>query len=475
MLKMKSNSLGERARVQKASSWLRLPLVTLSASCAIGLGVVVPTFAQTSPEQGAVDSTAMGGADAGNEKSHARPEPEAQWGGISFYPNIDFGVYYDNNILSEEGNKDASYVAVASPMLSAVAGEAYEEGQLGAHIKADVGSYFDSSEDDYVDITTLLDYDWEPTESLSLYAGFQYIWGHEARGTEGTSGAYSWIWDETQSVYVPYKIDKPSEFEEWGIIGKVGYDLSSGDHIELQGIHENRDYTNNREWTRYRDRTVDRASLGFSHRLGPNTSMIASASVNQYDYAAADLDSTQYGVMVGAKWNITYQTDGFAKVGWGWKEFDSSNRNDSSSFIWEVGVNWRPLSYSTVTVATSQAYDESDGYGDYAVVNKVSADWTHDWYSFLGTSVGASYSVSDWSGSTEGYGVNTVDRQDDQLEYYVRLNYQPWKHLGFGLGWRHTERDSNWDGYDYDDDIFELRVKAGLSLIDGIRSIGSNL
>jgi len=447
------------------------PRPSLMAACAICTAasfVVLPTQAEE------------GAAPPAEEKDRPwEKEGLSAWGGIRFYPSIDYVVYYDNNILSEEGaKKGGSYVIGLSPQISAGIGEAFEEGQLGAHIKADVGSYLDSNDDNYIDITTLLDYDWEPTESLALYAGFQYIWGHEARGTEGMAGSQAWLWDQGQGAYVPVELREPSEFEEWGVIARVRYDLSSGDQVSLEGRHEDRGYTNNRDWTRYRDYTANRGALSFAHRLAPNTAMTLSGSVNQYDYAAegaaGNLDSTQYDLMVGAKWDITYQTDGFAKLGWGWKEFDSRAREDASAFVWEVGVNWRPLSYSTVTAKTSQGFEESDGHGDYAKVSRVSLDWNHEWYSFVSSSLGVAYSQSDWAGSNREFG-GGVNRQDDLLEYYARLTYQPWKWLGFGLGWRHTERDSNWDQYSYDDDVYELRIKAGLSLLDAVRSIGFNL
>ncbi len=371
-----------------------------------------------------------------------------QWGGFRFYPNIDFRVAYDANVTSQAVNTTGSYVSILTPSAAWIAGDPYHKGQIGLKMQADFASYADSSDDDYVDWVALLDYDWEPTESLSLYAGLQYILGHEARGEDLLQGELAEFFRE------------PNEFEEWGLIASVGYEFTSKDRWDLDVIHEERQYTNNESVTWARERTVDRVRLALSHRVQPNTSMELSGSMNRYDYWSDGYDSDQYYLMLSAIWDLTYQTQGFAGVGWGWKDMDDASLEDSSSAIWRLGVNWKPRSYSTFTVEASQGFSESDGWGDHRITRFYGANWNHVWYPRFSTDLGIGF-------NEEEYVDADPFRTDDILQYHIRLNYAWREWMGVYAGVRRIERSSNLHEYSYDDDIVELGVNLNLGLSGG--------
>lgn len=372
-----------------------------------------------------------------------------QSGAFRIYPSIDFRAAYDANVTSQSDNTTGSYVYTLSPAVALIAGDPYHQGQVGLKMQVDFVSYMDSSEDDYVDWVALLDYDWEPTESLSLYAGLQYLLGHEARGEEALQGDWASVFSE------------PSEFEEWGLIASVGYEFTSKDRWDLDLIHEERQYNNNYSVTQARERTVDRARLALNHRIHPNTSVEISGAVNRYDYWDSDYDSNQYNLMASAIWDLTYQTQGFAGVGWGWKDMDAPSLTDTSSAIWRVGVNWKPLSYSTFTVETSQRFEESDGWGDHLMTRFYGVNWNHLWYPRFSSDMGVGL-------YEEEYVDSDPFRDDEVLQYHIRLNYSWREWMGLYAGVRHVERTSNLGEYSYDDDIVELGVNLNLGLSGGL-------
>ncbi len=358
--------------------------------------------------------------------------------GGAFYPSVGIELLYDDNIFLQPNNEKSSFVGVITPR-----GRLEFDGvasKVLAGIELESGTFFSSHKDDYLDVRTLLESAYYPTERVTFYGSLGFRREHEARGSGGAAGGAALTFNE------------PDIYHMWEITGRFGYGLEEvgAPRFVLEAAHGDREYQNNRAATTLQDRSQDELKASVFYKVAPNTSLLLEAGTRQFDYDRANLDSTEYRILAGLNWDASYQTEGFLKVGWARKAFDDSAANpDASDSNWEVGVNWRPLSYSTLTLVTSRGYDEADGASSFVDRREHRITWTHDWYAFLGTTVAYSHGVDDYGNSA---------REDEVQQFELRAEYRakPW--LLLGAGFTHKQNDSNAAGFDYKDNVIGFQV-----------------
>ncbi len=358
-------------------------------------------------------------------------------GGV-FYPSIGIALTHDDNIFRTATNKKSSTLLVLTPTarLEYDAGEAT---QVAFEVDMERGVYFSSSDDNYLDVDLVGEAAYLPTERLTLYGRLGYKRGHEARGT-GTSAGN------------PLTITEPDRFHLWSGEARVSYGIGE-QKLEFGYVHENRKYDNNRANTVFQDRKSDAVSAGLSMKVAPNTAMTLDLDLQKINYDVAALDSTELRGLVGVRWEATYQTAGFAKVGWQKKNMSSAALNDASGASWELGVDWKPLSYSSFQLSTSRDFGESDGVGSYQDTRNLGLAWSHDWTDVLGTRLSLDTSSIKYGGNT---------RKDKNRSWGVNVEYRarPWLLLGASLS--HSRRDSNTAGLDYKDN--QIGVQIGINM-----------
>ncbi len=367
--------------------------------------------------------------------AYALPQGEAESfpvGGGHLYPHLGVDVAYNDNIHLQDTNETSSMVTVISPGAKLeFKGDITE---VALDFIADYGTYEDSHDDDYIDTSTTASIAFYPTERLSFSGALNYTEGHEARGTGSQVGGAATAFSS------------PDEYHTWTVNAgfKYGLDQVGAPRFEVDASHSDREFENNRSVTRFQDRETDRLNATFFYKIMPSTSLLLEGTFTDFDYDRGTLDSEQYRLLAGLTWEATYQTSGFLKVGWGKKEFDSSSRDDDSSLAWEIGVDWRPLSYSTVNLTTSQDFAESDGIGDHIDTRNISITWDHEWSSFIGSSIQLSATNDEYANS---------DREDDLKGFKASVEYlmEPW--LRFGVSYSHSERDSDVTGLDYNSNV----------------------
>ena len=250
--------------------------------------------------------------------------------GGMFYPSIGIALTHDDNIFRTDTNKKSSTLLVLTPgaRLEYDAGEAT---QVAFELDMERGVYFDSGDDNYLDVDLFSEAAYLPTERLTFYGRLGYKRGHEARGTGTSAGT-------------PLAISEPDRFHVWSGEGRVSYGIGE-QKLKFGYVHEKRKYDNNRATTILQDRKSDALSAGLSMKVAPNTAMTFDLDLQKINYDVAALDSTELRGLVGVRWEATFQTAGFAKAGWQKKNMSSAGLSDASGASWELGVDWKPLSY----------------------------------------------------------------------------------------------------------------------------------
>lgn len=361
----------------------------------------------------------------------AKPADDAPKGmslgeGITLFPTAQLGVGRDDNLFLSNANKTSSELITfdAGALI-----EAKRRNQLftaGFDVRA--ANYSDSSADNYRDYSANLAADLQFSAKSGLRLGAMYNRGHDPRGS--TDRGIS----ERPDVYRDNSFDALYAF---------GGNEARG-RFELAASTANKRYRNNRANTAAADRDTDRVRGTFYMRVGPKTSLLAEVQQANLDYSlsSSTLDSEEKRYYAGVTWEATAATSGTVKFGRQKKEFDVGSRTNNSSSSWEIGVEWKPLTYSKVDLFSSKSFGESSGVGDLIINKRTGAVWTHNWNSRVATAASYTFAQDDFVGA----GAN---RKDETDTFGIKLTYKLGRMLELGADFTRSDRDSNQSAFVY--------------------------
>ncbi|MEE9426306.1 MAG: outer membrane beta-barrel protein [Methylococcales bacterium] len=387
-------------------------------------------------------------------------------GGV-IYPSLGVKSYYNDNVLLQDKNSKDSFVIVTSPRA-----KYFLEGDI-TEFKLDMGIedgfYTHSHNDNYFDLDANVDMSYYATERITFFGNAGYKKGHEARGEGSQTGLNA------------LNFDHPHRYRLWGAEAgfKYGVEEVGMPRIESSYSHDERRYSNNRERTRFQERNEERVNTALFYQVLPNTSLLIESTLSRFSYmegrqtrgeeaeavdATDDLDSYQYSVLGGLKWQATYQTEGRFKIGWNEKFFDAKERGNSAGFSWELGVDWQPLAYTMLSLSTSQRLEEADGLGNDATVRRVDLSWKHYWREWFKTTTSFYYSNQDFSGRSivDDRAGNSRDREDDDFGVELRADYEFRRWLTVGIDYSYSMRNSSRGGFDYERNMVGLHALFSL-------------
>jgi len=302
--------------------------------------------------------------------------------------------------------------------------------------------------DEYVDNTVRAEYEYRPTSRVFVAINGEYKDTRDPRGTGAAEGATTAL------------LDIPDEWHSYGIEGSLGVGAASA-RIRVEGDigHITKDYDTNTATTFVRNRDDSYGAARLFYRIAPKTSLVLEGRLINYDYEAtapgvAGLNSDVYRALAGVTWEATFKSTGYIKAGYIKKSFDAFGRTDGDNYIWEIGIEWRPRTYSIVNMSSSRDFQETNGAGDFIQSdNLISINWTHDWVEYVRSVVDFSYTENSFDPSA---------RNDELLNAGVRLEYQMRRWLSLGAGYRYDERDSSENAFDYERNIFEITARITL-------------
>ncbi len=360
-----------------------------------------------------------------------------------FYPNVGLNLYYDDNLLRQENDTIDSMVTVLSASgREEIYGDATRFALEGGLAKA---WYNSSPDDNYFDWRLFGEAAYFPTSRVSTSVKGGYWRLHEDRGTTTLQGDLADLQDA------------PDRYDLWAIEGDFGYGLEEvgAPKLEIRAGYQDRQYTNNRVITEFRDRNEAMLGAMLKYMIMPATSLLLDGRYKAFDYDRneSQLDSKEYRVLAGVTWEATAATTGFAKLGWQKKTFDSPAREDDDKPAWDIGIEWSPLTYSIFGLNTERKFDETTGAGDYIDQRETRLSWQHAWKSYLISNLYYSKGKDDYPGSF---------REDDIDNIGLTLDYSMREYLDWKLYYAYRERDSNSPGLDYERNQFGLRVDFAL-------------
>ncbi|GAA0691867.1 hypothetical protein GCM10009104_18560 [Marinobacterium maritimum] len=373
---------------------------------------------------------------AGSGSALAIDAASMKLGAMNFTPTLELSERYDDNFRETGGNEESSWITTIKPTFELAAQDRLNIYKLTYSFNSEIfhSSQDDNNTDHHLDADAHMEF--SARSRLDLNVGYDKMEDVADTEVEGTNDKY----------------------HTYNIGGVYGYGAESATmQFELGA---------NQEWKRYdnkgginADMERDTLSLGATayYRLAPKTRALAEIRYNDYDYklASSTLNSDAMAYLLGVTWDATAKTSGTAKVGYEKKDFDSAAREDADNSMWEVGVTWKPRSYSAFTLNTRRGLDEgSDGADgeDYIETTRTSLNWNHEWSSYLSSDV--NYAFTD-----EQY---ETDREDETSEFAIGLNYDLRRWATVGVGYKYKDVDSNVASERYDNNVYQVKLTMGL-------------
>jgi polysaccharide biosynthesis protein VpsM len=354
--------------------------------------------------------------------------------GFQFTPTLLVYQAYDDNFRGFRDNAPSSWITGVEPsfLLSAETGtSAYE---LEYSFNTDY--YWDDSDATNTDHHLTLRSVLEPTSRHRFNWNLQY---HRIEDLIDTA-----IADEN---------DKYSR-----AIAGAGYTFgarTARNQLQFGTSYEQRRYHNSGNI----NADQERDSLAFTgtwfHRVGPRTRSIVELRHTDHDYKQdfSDRDSTNVAALVGATWDATARTTGTVRLGGERKRFDSDQRQDFTSPMWEAGLTWSPRTYSVFSLNARRAFDEGEDGASTVQDRTTVLNWQHEWTARISTELEYQLSNRDYKATT---------REDDLTAYGIGVSYSLYRWADVTLGYRRSNNDSSLRDESYQRNVYLLSVNLSL-------------
>lgn len=353
--------------------------------------------------------------------------------GVIFTPSLKVAESYDDNFRAVDKGKDSSWITTIAPTFQLNADGSKSAYQLKYTASSDTfhSSHKDNNTDHH--ITADAGYEFNSRNRLLLNAGYHDV-------------------EETASADQKIENDK---YNTKNIGGVYTYGAKTArTQIEFGANYDELRYTNSNRLNSDKER--DAASLRSTvfYGVGPKTKVLVEGRYTDYDYVTfTRRDSKNTALLTGVTWEATAKTTGTFKIGREKKDFDQSFYKDKTTGMWEAGVAWEPLTYSTFTLNTRRGFDEGEDNASTIKTQSTRFGWKHFWLDRL-------YSEASYSRTDKKY--QDVKREDNLDNFGLSLTYQARRWLDVGVGYTYSDNDSDLKSEQYKRNIYAFTINASL-------------
>lgn len=335
-------------------------------------------------------------------------------GPVAVIPQLSVEVGHDDNILTTKTDTIDTLITIVKPSVQFVAEQ--ENDAYRVTYAVEDGTYHSSSPDNYTDQSLVGEAIMELNGRNRLDVTATLLKEHEDRGSNDAAIQAS-----------------PDRYTDKKIAATYRYGAADAQgNLELTGSYLNHEFANASNAGRDRDNFL--LDGIFFYRVAPKTKALFEVRQEEFDYklASSTLDNTERKYLAGVTWDATAKTSGSAKLGYSEKDFDST-KPDQDGVSWEIGVNWSPLTYSTIAINAAQEFEETSGTGDAIDTENFSVSWQHAWNDRVSTNAMVSRLNEEYIGAT---------REDDTDTLKLGVNYELQRWLSMGLAYTYTDKES---------------------------------
>ncbi len=377
-------------------------------------------------QQAAFDSDVV----ASTVQNRERPEYDPVGGRIGtyfFYPTVESGLVFDDNILSRNTNKKSSLVQETKGRLFVRSD--MPRHKLDFEFGVDNYVYFGHHNENHIDFYGGSIWRFDIDRSFNI-AGTAYAARlHEARGSAEAPG--------TADEPVPYtKLDATFSLNKSfnRMIVALGSAVQNLDYNDVSAVGGGKVDQDNRDGTVYT--AVGRASYEFS----PGYRAFINIEGNRRNFKN-NRDSTGIEVRGGVAFEISRLVLGELSAGYLHQNYKTAGLTDVKSPAFRASILWNPTSLITVDLAAERRVSETTVVGASGRLDSIfSASLDYEVLRNVIVTPHASYQIGNYKG---------VSRNDKTLSAGVSGQYLINRYLAAKAFYEFTSRNSNVGGQDY--------------------------
>lgn len=362
-------------------------------------------------------------------------EPESvEFLGFQFIPTLGLSEKYDDNFRELENNRDASWVTSVTPGFELLAEDRNSAYRLTYDANSEI--YHDASDASNTDHSLKLEsvLEFSARQRLKLEAGYRQVEDANSTAVSGENDKY-----HSSSLGGVYSFGSERALNR----------------IDLGANYEELRYDNSDGINADEERDTSAFSATWLHRLGGSTYALLEARHTDYDYLipSSPRNSTNDALLLGATWDATAKTTGKLRVGYEKKDFEDSSRDDLDSPMWEVGIDWKPRTYSKFTLTARRAFDEGDDGSDAIKSTSTALSWGHGWTERVTSNISFGLTRDVYEGQA---------REDDITSASLGLTYKMRRWLDIEIGYRYRDNDSSASNESFQRNIYLISLTGSL-------------
>jgi len=370
-----------------------------------------------------------------------RPVGQVESGGVRLGPfavraAVHTGIGYNDNVTLSSTNKQSSLFYTLSPSVSVGLEGASQ--RYYAVYRGNYGAYASGGGVNYAEhnFGLIASNDW--TTRLRSLLRYEFVRGHDPRGSTGTAISDSNVWN----------VNALRGTVSYGAPGAMG-------RVEGTVGYTNKEYVSNRALTATQDFERFETTGTFSWRVAPKTRALVEIQRADITHKADPLlDSVEMRYLVGAVWEATAKTTGTVRAGYSTRDPEAATAPDFSGFTYEASVTWSPLTYSNFTFGAVRTLNEASDVGSSFVVDTVgTVAWTHGWSDRVSSSANVIYGQQEHEG---------IGRTDTFYGLGLRASYAFQRRFRIGAELRHDSRSSSLSVLESKRNLTLLTLEAAL-------------
>ncbi len=222
-----------------------------------------------------------------------------------------------------------------------------------------------------------------------------------------------------------------------------------------------------------RERAEDTLQAALFWRFRPKLSALLAAGWTGYAYDSNEpQDGSARQVNLGLTWDVTSRSNGFAKAGYQWKDYEVTaadlGTESGSYYVVAAGLRHNFTSRTAAEAEASRQSQESDfPQNPYFLRNRLRVGFAQSLSYRFSARIGATFGRDEYP--TQTTYTNSFDpemptqtgkRTDTTYGGTAGIDYQLLRWLGLSLSGSTERRDSNFDTFDYTVTQVSLSAKA---------------
>ena len=375
--------------------------------------------------------------------------------GVVFTPTLQLEHGYDDNMHATKNNTKSSWVTKIDPTFKFSLDRAKSAYELKYRLSSQ--NYHSSKDSSHID------------HHLTADAGFEF----NSRNRLVLNAGYHKLEDTASDNAFAFKDPKNDKWNTKNIGGVYTFGAKTArTQVDFGANYEELRYDNNQRLAsgervnKDLERDATSGKITGYYAIAPKTKLLLEGRYTDYDYKSNDpRDSENKALLAGITWEATAKTTGTVKIGREKKDYKKSFYSDQTTNMWEAGIDWSPVTYSTFSLKTRRGFDEGSDYSEFDGVNNIdyvnnstktvdsSLGWKHYWMDRL-------YSQAEYRRVDRKY--QNVDRDDKIDQYGLGLTYEARRWLDVGVGFKHRENDSDVSNQSYKRNIYALTLNVSL-------------